>query len=303
MNYTIFIPILVFLTAIGIGGAIIIAMGDRQRIVRERLKASPSQNPNGAQSSKSETKLGGFKKIGESVSKGKTSKGLKLTLASAGLTSPAAPAIFIGVKIVVLVMTIIWAAGGALMLGLQLFPVIGITITAAGFAFLAPNFVISMWRRKRRLEVQSRLPDAVDLLEICVSCGMGLDTAWNAVSDEIRGVSTILADEMALTNLEIQLGSTRANALRGMAERTGVEDLTSMVSLLVQSERFGTSIAEALRTLASGMREIRSQRASENAEKMAVKLLFPMVLFIFPVMLVIMVGPAGIRLAEAMAST
>jgi tight adherence protein C len=127
---------------------------------------------------------------------------------------------------------------------------------------------------------------------------MGLDMAWNTVTDEIRRVSTILADEMALTNLEMHLGVGRAAAMRHMAERTNSEDLSSLVGVLVQSEKFGTSIGEALRTFATSMRETRSSRAAENAEKMGVKMLIPMILFIFPAILVVIGGSAVIKIIE-----
>jgi tight adherence protein C len=175
-------------------------------------------------------------------------------------------------------------------------------MTVAAILFFLPNIVVSSRRNRRRAEVRRHLPDAVDLLEICVSAGMGLDMAWNHVGDEIRNVSLVLADEMALTVLEIQLGAPRTLAMRHMAERTGAEELASLVALLVQSDRFGTSIADSLRTFAVGMRETRSQRAEEQAEKTAVKLLFPLVFFIFPVMLIVMVGPAGIVLYHIMNS-
>jgi tight adherence protein C len=129
---------------------------------------------------------------------------------------------------------------------------------------------------------------------------MGLDMGWNAVADESRRVSDTLADEMALTNLEMHLGANRTSAMRHMVERTGVDELGSLVAVLVQSERFGTSITEALRTFAKSMREIRSQRAQECAEKMAVKLIFPMVLFIFPVTFIVVGGPAAMKLLEIM---
>ena len=146
------------------------------------------------------------------------------------------------------------------------------------------------------------MPDAIDLLEICVSSGMGLDMAWNSVAHEIRRVSSILADEMALTNLEIHLGADRADAMRHTSDRTGADEMASLASVLVQSERFGTSIADALRTYATSMREQRSQRAEEAAEKMAVKLLIPMVVFIFPTILVVTAGPAGVKLTALFGS-
>jgi tight adherence protein C len=166
--------------------------------------------------------------------------------------------------------------------------------------FFLPNLAIRFRRRRRALQVRRHLPVAIDLLEVCVTAGMGLDTAWNAVSDEIRHVSMLLADEMMLVNLERQLGASRTLAMRNMAERTGAEELSSLVALLVQTERFGTSVGEALRTFAQSMREARSMRSEEAAEKLAVKLLFPLVFFIFPVMLLVMGGPAGITIYDVM---
>ena len=142
------------------------------------------------------------------------------------------------------------------------------------------------------------LPDAIDLLEVCVSAGIGLDLAWNLVSDEIHRVCPMLADEMALTNLEIHLGSPQTVAMRNLAKRTGVQEISRLVAVLVQSERFGTSVADTLRTFAAAMREGRSARAEEAAERMAVAMLLPMILFIFPAVFVVVAGPAGIILAK-----
>jgi tight adherence protein C len=178
----------------------------------------------------------------------------------------------------------------------------GLFLTAFGglVFFLIPNLYVAMRRDARRKEVQRRLPDAVDLLEICVSSGMGLDMAWKAVAEEVRRVSTIFADEMELTRLEINLGVPRATAMRHLADRTGSQDISSLVALIIQAERFGASIVDALRTFASTMREVQSKRAEESAEKMSVKLLFPMVLFIFPTLLIVMVGPAVMNIIQVM---
>jgi len=166
--------------------------------------------------------------------------------------------------------------------------------------FFIPNMHVSIRREGRRGIIRRHLPDAIDLLEICASAGMGLDMALNSVTEEVRSVSNILADEMALTNLEIHLGASRAVAMRHMAQRTGADELSSLVAVLVQSERFGTSISDALRTYATSLRETRSQRAQESAEKMAVKLIFPMVLFIFPAVVMVMAGPGFMMLYKAL---
>ena len=119
-----------------------------------------------------------------------------------------------------------------------------------------------------------------------------------AVSDNMRPLCPLLADELSLTNLEMHLGSTRASAMRNMAERTCSDDVASLVTAMVQSEKFGTSIGETLRVFALSLRTERSQKAEESAEKMAVKMLFPMVCFIFPVVLIVAVGPAAITMVE-----
>jgi len=127
-----------------------------------------------------------------------------------------------------------------------------------------------------------------------------LDMAWNIVSDEVQHVSSILASAMSLTNFEINLGTSRVEAMRHMAERTGVGELSSLAAILIQTERFGTSIAETLRIFAASMREERSFTAEEGAEKMAVRLVIPMVLFIFPAVLVIVAGPAVITIIKTL---
>ena len=235
-------------------------------------------------------------RLGEAVSKGKTSRNLREELAAAGFHNPSAAAIYMGTKLLMLI-------AGAITLSVLVIPAelafaMKITMIVGGSAlmFFLPNLAVGIRRDKRRAEVKKVLPDAVDMLEICVSSGMGIDAAWTAVGDEIRRVGPTFADEMELTNLEVSLGVPRAVAMRHMADRTGAEDLSSLVALLVQSERFGAGIIEALTTFAKTMRETRGQRAEEAAEKMAVKLLFPMVMFIFPALILIMVGPALIQL-------
>jgi tight adherence protein C len=164
--------------------------------------------------------------------------------------------------------------------------------------FFVPNMVIMLRLRKRHREICEHLPEAIDLLEICVSSGIGLGMAWNIVADEIQHVSSTLAGAMALTNFEIHLGVTRVEAMRHMAVRTGVDELSSLSATLVQSERFGTSIAATLKVFAESMREERYSAAEESAEKMAVKLSVPMVLFIFPAIIIIVAGPALVSVAK-----
>jgi len=242
----------------------------------------------------------GLRRLGELVANQEASGQLRRNLASAGIYSPTAPATYLGYKVALFVLGF---AGLATVLGpveMQVTQrVLLIALGSSAFFFL-PNLILANRRVRRREEVQQHLPDAVDMLEICVSAGMGLDAAWNNVAEESRKVSAVLADEMELTNLEINLGVGRAAAMRHMAERTNVPDISSLVALLIQAERFGASVVQALKVYADTMRELRRQRAEERAEKAAVKLLFPMVLFIFPPLLIVMVGPALLGLFQTL---
>lgn len=292
----ILIPILAFAAVILLGGAVVAARLARREPLKARLvdlegSAAPAGPPAGRTRS-----LEAISRLGESISRGKTSRTLKEQLAQAGYHDPSAPAVYLGAKMLLFVAGLAGAVAIFLPLGLSLPVKVVFVLSITGLLSFLPNLVVGIRRSKRRTDVQLHLPDAVDLLEICVSSGMGIDMAWNAVSDEVRRVSTTLGDEMALTNLEIHLGAPRADAMRHMADRTGVDDIASLVATLVQSERFGTSIADALRVFAESLREQRSLRAQEAAEKMAVKLLFPLVICIFPAMLIVVAGPAFITI-------
>lgn len=296
------VPILTFLAVILVGGGIIAVMGTRRRALESRLFGTGENRatqfaPIGGVSS---TRLvNTLEQVGRAVSskdKPATNADLRERLTHAGFYDPAAPTIFMGAQLLLFIIALPLA--GLLVLALGLPMLIGTCVVLLVTMLLAvtPNLFVRYRRDRRRTEVREQLPDAIDLLEICVTSGMGLEMAWNAVADDFRGVSSTLSDEMSLATLEMHLGAPRAQALRNMARRTGVEDIASLVATLVQSERFGTSVSQALRTYADALRTERSQRAEEQAEKLAVKLLFPMVLFIFPVVFIVILGPAAIKI-------
>ncbi|MCZ6850723.1 MAG: type II secretion system F family protein [Planctomycetota bacterium] len=290
------IPILIFVAVLAVGSAVTAALIGRSKSIQMRLRLNDSAS--GVEPSAGGNGLAGvLGRMAAAFSFGATPK-LKKELANAGYYGDAAAQTYIGLKLLLLFFGLAATALALIPLDLALPIKINLTIFVAVVLFFVPNLVARARRNKRRSEAREFLPDAVDLLEVCVSAGMGLDMAWNSVSDEVRRVSPVLADEMALTNLEIRLGASRTDAMRHMAERTGANELSSLVVLLVQAERFGTSVADALRLFANTMRTTRSERAEEAAEKMAVKLLFPLVLFIFPVMLIVMAGPAAITLVR-----
>lgn len=147
---------------------------------------------------------------------------------------------------------------------------------------------------KRKHRIQLALPDALDLAVVCVEAGLGLDQALARIADEIDFSHPELADELRIRNMEINLGRSRTDALRNLANRTGVDDLKALVAILIQTDRFGTSIGQSLRVFADSMRVKRRQRAEERAAKVAIKMLFPLLFFVFPAVLVMIVGPAVI---------
>ncbi len=298
--FEILIPFLAFLAVLAIGGAVISA----REASRSRLRASLSENVGikGAHESEAvdDERDRFLRRWARWFSLGQASPRLRARMSHAGYHSETAATVYLGIKMLLFVTSFACLSIAVLPLRFSWAFNVAAIVGGAAVAFLLPNFVVSRRRSARRTEIRQHLPEALDLLQICVSSGMGLDMAWNAVADEIRGVCVILADEMALTNLELHLGSPRSVAMRRMADRTGAEEISSLVAVLLQSERFGTSISEALRIFAISMRDKRSQQAAENAEKMAVKLLFPMVIFIFPSILVVTVGPACVTLVQMM---
>jgi tight adherence protein C len=166
--------------------------------------------------------------------------------------------------------------------------------------YVAPSLYVNAKIRGRQKEMQKALPDALDLLVVCVEAGLGLNQAMVRVSEEIERLSPVLSDQLALVNLEIRAGTDREEAFRNMGERTGLDDIKSLMAMLVQTDRFGTSIAQALRVQADTLRTKRRQRAEEAAAKTTIKLVFPLVLFIFPAMFVVILGSAIIQIFEAL---
>jgi tight adherence protein C len=167
--------------------------------------------------------------------------------------------------------------------------------------YVAPPFYVRSRAKKRQKDMQKALPDALDLLVVCVEAGLGLNHALLRVSQEIGHVSRLTATELALVNAEIRAGVPREEALRNLAERTGLEDMRSLVTVLIQTDRFGTSVAKALRVHADTMRQKRRQRCEETAAKTTIKLVFPLALCIFPAMFIVVLGPALIQIARELA--
>jgi tight adherence protein C len=169
---------------------------------------------------------------------------------------------------------------------------------AAGFGFVAPSLALDMRRSRRQNEIRRVLPDALDLLVVCVEAGYAINQSLARVSDEFAGKSVNLSSEFGLVTAETRAGKSMTEALRSLADRTGVEDISSLVALLVQTERFGTSVANALRVHADAMRVRRMQRAEERAQKAPLKLIFPATL-IFAALMMIFMAPSVYRFSQA----
>jgi len=174
------------------------------------------------------------------------------------------------------------------------------TAVWAGVGFYMPTMFIAMRQRQRHDAIQRALPDALDLLVICVEAGLGIGAALYRVAGEIRIASRDLSDELIVVHQEMQTGIARADALRNLAHRTGVEDIYMLTAMLIQTDRLGTSIAHTLRAHAESMRVKRRQRAEQQARKASIKLAFPLVFLILPALLVVILGPAAIQLMKAL---
>jgi len=173
-------------------------------------------------------------------------------------------------------------------------------VLGGGIAFFLPEMILDFLRSNRKKQITLALPDCLDLLVVSVEAGLGLDQAMRKVADEMRGAFRVLSDEIQLSTLHLQMGMVRANVLQELGSRTGVEDLRTLATLLIQADKFGSGVAQALRVQSDSMRIKRQQIAEEKAAKTAVKLIFPLVLFIFPGVFVVLVGPAAIQMAREM---
>ena len=169
-------------------------------------------------------------------------------------------------------------------------------VAAAAAGYYLPDLWLKHCLKERQREVFETFPDALDLMTVCVEAGLAMDAALARVAQEIGLKSMILAEELQLVTLELRAGSTKDKALRNLALRTGVEDVDALVTLLIQAERFGTSIAASLRVQSDQLRTKRRQRAEETAAKIALKLLFPLIFFIFPSLMVVLMGPAILQI-------
>jgi tight adherence protein C len=223
---------------------------------------------------------------------------LRKTFLKAGYRRESAPIIFFGMKgLLAILLALIFFLVKTFFL--KTMTSLNLTLFSLIFAligFYLPNLWVQMRIARRKEQILKGFPDALDLMVVCVEAGTGLDAAVNRVGEEMKLSNKVLSEEFKLLSLELRAGKPRRDALRNLALRTDLEDVNSLMTLLIQTEKFGTSIGQALRVYSDSMRTKRYQKAEEIAAKLPVKLVFPLVIFIFPALFVVVVGPAAIKI-------
>jgi tight adherence protein C len=225
---------------------------------------------------------------------------LRLALLNAGFRHEQAVQIYLGIKLLFVLVVlgiatpIVYAKMGMNATAIE------IILFAGAVAFYLPSVALSFIKKKRVEAIFLGLPDALDLMVVCVEAGLGLDAAMRRVAAELVEACPVLCEELAIANFQVQMGRPRKDVLHDLGQRTGVDDVRSLAAVLIQAEKFGASIATALRVQSDSMRIRRRQLAEERAAKTAVLLMLPLVLFIFPGIFVVLVGPAGIKIATTL---
>jgi tight adherence protein C len=220
---------------------------------------------------------------------------LQQRLVSAGYRSNEAIAVFFGIR----------AACALLVFAVLVSPIFAranlpVALAGCALGYLLPSMALARMAKKRQHRIRLGLPDALDLLVVSVEAGLGLDQAIQRVGQELEFAHPDLAQELGLINLELRAGKGRVDALKNLADRTGVDDIASLVAMLVQTDKFGTSVAQSLRVHSETVRTKRRQRAEEAAAKTGVKMVFPLVFCIFPAIWVVTIGPAVIKFVQVL---
>jgi tight adherence protein C len=224
---------------------------------------------------------------------------IRLKLLNAGFRQEQAVAVYYGIKLIALLVAVAVAVPFLVYKYGMTQSAMGLAAAAAGLGFYIPDFLVGRRKKKRSESIFLGLPDALDLMVVCVEAGLGLDAAMRRVTSELARSAPVLCEEFAIANFQMQMGRARRDVLRDLGIRTGVDDMRALAAVIIQAEKFGSSIGSALRVQSDAMRLRRRQLAEERAAKTAVKIMIPLILFIFPGVFVVLVGPAGIQLVAA----
>jgi tight adherence protein C len=309
LSFETLLPLIVFLSiTMGIW-AILSAIADRPANAEDRLRRI--MNPEQGRKAKEEQVVGRQEKFQAQVTRAANKLGqslrptdeqnlgkVRLKLLNAGFRNENSVAVFYGIQMILMLIGMCIA-----------FPLLALkfgmtrnaltyTALVAGIGFYLPGMVVDNRKKKRSEAIFLGLPDALDLMVVCVEAGLGLDSAMRRVTSELATSCPVLCEEFAIANFQLQMGRTRKDVLRDLGLRTGVDDVRSLAAVIIQAEKFGASIGAALRVQSDAMRLRRRQYAEERAAKTAVKIMIPLILFIFPGVFVVLVGPAGIQIAN-----
>jgi tight adherence protein C len=288
------LPLLAFVFgSLIIAAAAIALMPNRAAVIDRRLEELTSGRATddfGAEP-KMKRLVALLKRVGEKAPRSPKEMGsLRLRLVQAGYRREEALTIFFGIRVLFALALFALFATSVLAR-----PNLTLALGGLGVGYLLPGMVLARLAKRRAHRIRLSLADMLDLLVVSVEAGLGLDAALARVGQELAFAYPELADELKLINLELRAGKARSEALRNLADRTGVDDLSSLVTMLIQTDKFGTSVAQSLRVYSETLRTKRRQRAEEAAAKTGVKMVFPLVFCIFPAIWIVTIGPAAIR--------
>ena len=287
-----YLPILAFVFgSLLVAGLALIMMPSKAGAIDRRLEELMLSPDAEARKPRLQSLVALFKRIGEKVPRSPKEMGtLRLRLTQAGYRRDEALTIFFGVRV-------LFALGLFMFFSTSIVAKPNMTMALAGLGagYVLPGMLLARLAKRRAHKIRLSLADALDLLVVSVEAGLGLDQAMTRVGSELAFAYPDLSDELKLINLELRAGKPRAEALRNLADRTGVDDLSSLVTMLIQTDKFGTSVAQSLRVYSETLRTKRRQRAEEAAAKTGVKMVFPLVFCIFPAVWIVTIGPAAIR--------
>jgi tight adherence protein C len=288
------IGVLVFIAVFSIAYAIF----GRTRTLEQRVRQTGEGEETGSRFNISELIKGSeniFRPLGEIIPRSPEEMGRQeRRLVTAGFRRKDAPVLFYGVKLgLAILLVLVFAATGKLASNPLLYVVLAVLLGA-----MVPDFWMSRRIKKRKENIQLAIPDALDLTVVCVEAGLGLDQSLMRIGQEIRPIHRDLSDELRLLNLETNAGKSRAQSLRNLATRTEVDDLKALVAVLIQTDKFGTSVSQSLRVFSDSLRVKRRQRAEERSAKTTIKMIPPLVFFIMPSIFVVVLGPAIITIVQ-----
>jgi tight adherence protein C len=276
-----------------VGAAALMLMPGRAAVIDRRIEelTSGGRDRDDVEKPRLQSLIGFVKRVGEKAPRSAKELGtLRLRLVQAGYRREEALTIFFGIRIVFALALFVLFSTSLITKPNLMFAMGGLLL-----GYLLPGMLLARMAKRRAHRIRLSLADMLDLLVVSVEAGLGLDQAISRVGAELAFAYPELSDELRLINLELRAGKARSEALRNLADRTGVDDLSSLVTMLIQTDKFGTSVAQSLRVYSDTLRTKRRQRAEEAAAKTGVKMVFPLVFCIFPAIWVVTIGPAAIR--------